>query len=206
MFGHPDADPKFQSTRPRGARPCWRTCASWSSSFNPRARVGRDDAMPPDPASLRMFQSTRPRGARRIDLEEEARQAYVSIHAPAWGATTVGSSAIEPTGVSIHAPAWGATAGRCGGSAAYVVSIHAPAWGATLGEIDAAKDGAGFQSTRPRGARLLATPAAEPPCLVSIHAPAWGATHLRSGFAVRMTVSIHAPAWGATRIRGSVRV
>ena len=33
----------------------------------------------------------------------------VSIHAPAWGATTISSSVSSARGVSIHAPAWGAT-------------------------------------------------------------------------------------------------
>ena len=33
--------------------------------------------------------------------------------------------------VSIHAPAWGATSGRGGSPCAEQVSIHAPAWGAT---------------------------------------------------------------------------
>ena len=35
---------------------------------------------------------------------------YVSIHAPAWGATRPISLTNRYTGVSIHAPAWGATA------------------------------------------------------------------------------------------------
>jgi len=77
----------------------------------------------------------------------------VSIHAPAWGATSGGLGHVAQTLVSIHAPAWGATRkpeivdlkGR--------VSIHAPAWGATA-VIDKALDDD----------------------IVSIHAPAWGAT------------------------------
>src|SRR2546421_313495 len=56
--------------------------------------------------------------------------------------------------VSIHAPAWGATCCRlhCGFGAA--VSIHAPAWGATIG-FCAKLSVTSFQSTRPHGARLL---------------------------------------------------
>ena len=37
---------------------------------------------------------------------------YVSIHAPAWGATVIDELALFPRGVSIHAPAWGATNNR----------------------------------------------------------------------------------------------
>ena len=101
--------------------------------------------------------------------------------------------------VSIHAPAWGATcrvvrpkSGRC-------VSIHAPAWGATPKQPPDRPDGAGFQSTRPRGARRQSPApllAGDP---VSIHAPAWGATCDHAQVFTVDLVSIHAPAWGATR-------
>ena len=64
----------FQSTRPRGARRRrHRRATAHDSSFNPRARVGRDLEQ----------------GAIGLDA------ALVSIHAPAWGATwrAVGSAA-----------------------------------------------------------------------------------------------------------------
>ena len=77
----------------------------------------------------------------------------VSIHAPAWGATTRHCQWLLRCQVSIHAPAWGATEGDGKGKGEPVVSIHAPAWGATAG--DRPRHGAGR---------------------VSIHAPAWGAT------------------------------
>ena len=57
---------KFQSTRPRGARPFARV------SFS----------------IFRKFQSTRPRGARLSNLTADAFNDAVSIHAPAWGATS----------------------------------------------------------------------------------------------------------------------
>jgi len=56
--------------------------------FNPRARVGRD------------------RGGETM----EAMTRQVSIHAPAWGATTLNLYSDVRSLVSIHAPAWGATA------------------------------------------------------------------------------------------------
>ena len=77
----------FQSTRPHGARLSGRTRLELTSSFNPRARMGRDLMMPAGVASFDQFQSTRPHGARhRIALGAKM-GGIVSIHAPAWGAT-----------------------------------------------------------------------------------------------------------------------
>ena len=56
---------------------------------------------------------------------------YVSIHAPAWGATCFDCYKLAFTAVSIHAPAWGATVFNAYQSFRHDVSIHAPAWGAT---------------------------------------------------------------------------
>ena len=122
------------------------------SCFNPRARVGRDTLMLTSCTSIGQFQSTRPRGARHVvhtrsiysdgfqstrprgarlcRLHRERQHLCVSIHAPAWGATTVG--------------------GRLRGR--YCVSIHAPAWGATR-ITRWSRRCCTFQSTRPRGAR-----------------------------------------------------
>src|SRR2546421_313494 len=58
----------------------------WCGSFNPRARMGRDDRV------LR-----------------QAQRYIVSIHAPAWGATIARVKTNLYCRVSIHAPAWGAT-------------------------------------------------------------------------------------------------
>ncbi len=56
--------------------------------FNPRARVGRDGLVSFPLLYPTEFQSTRPRGARReLGLRERSDLA-VSIHAPAWGATS----------------------------------------------------------------------------------------------------------------------
>ena len=124
--------------------------------------------------------------------------------------------------VSIHAPAWGATRRAClqsmqGGS----VSIHAPAWGATLWKRP--RNGAmnPFQSTHPRGVRLLPwRKPRRPKMFQSTHprgvrresvpyalpAHVFQSTHPRGvrpqpvgGGGIGAVVSIHAPAWGATR-------
>ena len=100
----------------------------------------------------------------------------ISIHAPAWGATSGVSvqgsrrklfqstlprgerRAVEKTDdmvqyISIHAPAWGATVYHGWLLSILYISIHAPAWGATV-------------TKNPRGVEVN----------ISIHAPAWGAT------------------------------
>ena len=102
---------QFQSTRPRGARqgvplsdaaathvsihaPAWGatlaeiTRPDGSTGFNPRARVGRDGIASWLADECLKFQSTRPRGARRAGPASRQRSLSVSIHAPAWGATT----------------------------------------------------------------------------------------------------------------------
>jgi hypothetical protein len=78
----------FQSTRPRGARPC---CS--------KPKCGRRFA----------FQSTRPRGARPDSESVDTPVLIVSIHAPARGATSGRQQNGRVSNVSIHAPARGAT-------------------------------------------------------------------------------------------------
>ena len=87
-------------------------------------------------------------------LRLSANKAFVSIHAPAWGATLGPRLGLgQLYFVSIHAPAWGATWEGVNSFRQREVSIHAPAWGATQEQLDLFKD-----------------------TYVSIHAPAWGAT------------------------------
>ena len=100
----------FQSTHPRGVRRL-----SWM----------------PTGATMLGFQSTHPRGVRHRAGPVPARPDGVSIHAPAWGATTAQHQLYALIRVSIHAPAWGATLPGLAVHGAGVVSIHAPAWGAT---------------------------------------------------------------------------
>ncbi len=82
----PNAEYRFQSTRPRRARPT--------------ADV---------PSNIIVFQSTRPRRARRKGADDDRWLWPVSIHAPAKGATRAGADALSGSTVSIHAPAKGAT-------------------------------------------------------------------------------------------------
>ena len=145
-----------------------------SNDFNPRSRMGSDPASPPrsregiyfNPRSrmgsdgvigLKLtlherFQSTLPHGERLRGAAEIPIDCAISIHAPAWGATTALQRSFinilfqstlphgeRLTGVcghdvgpwiSIHAPAWGATDERAVRVPVLGISIHAPAWGA----------------------------------------------------------------------------
>ena len=135
----------------------WRHASRTWPRFNPRTRVGCDgDA----------------------DDGHTTPQA-VSIHAPAWGATSPHGVMLCQLSVSIHAPAWGATRYGASNLRHCIVSIHAPAWGATTQatmqgtfrlkyrfnprtRVGCDVTGTGvrlpagmFQSTHPRGVRLM---------------------------------------------------
>ena len=101
----------FQSTHPRGVRrqivcaalgdlavsihaPAWGATSGGGKGpgrhlgFNPRTRVGCDQALEIYKLELEAFQSTHPRGVRRKAQHHHVARGDVSIHAPAWGATT----------------------------------------------------------------------------------------------------------------------
>ena len=102
--------------------------------FNPRTRVGCD-------------------GANAAAINQAN---YVSIHAPAWGATALVSLALL-----IHSSFNPRTRVGCDAAGfhdkahAAHVSIHAPAWGATPLAVANLATRAMFQSTHPRGVRQL---------------------------------------------------
>ena len=124
-----------------------------------------------------LFQSTHPRGVRHKRRIWTHRLMLVSIHAPAWGATW------RSTPPTRRRPARFNPRTRVGCD-----------W-------YAAEDGVPylvFQSTHPRGVRLVCRRGRRALPLVSIHAPAWGATILELLPFQLFIVSIHAPAWGAT--------
>ena len=100
---------RFQSTRPRRARP--------QLVFQYRFSIAVSIHAPAKGATLEII-----RGSR---------QKRVSIHAPAKGATPYGGKGAYMLEVSIHAPAKGATEHNQGLRERIAVSIHAPAKGAT---------------------------------------------------------------------------
>ena len=204
-----------------GATRLTRTAYASLNRFNPRARVGRDAGIVMDPFRVMEFQSTRPRGARRAARFRRSAAWWVSIHAPAWGATTI--APVSPTSARVFqstrprgARLWCAEGcprqhsfnprARVGRDGCAPTDRHAfrnrfnPR--ARVGRDRSCWPNAclrsTFQSTRPRGARHGPAHKQGQGADVSIHAPAWGATVTVGSHLVSIHVSIHAPAWGAT--------
>ena len=122
--------------------------------FNPRTRMGCDSNLN-HLNHLVMFQSTHPHGVRQTLFNLIVIYRSVSIHAPAWGATSLRLNWIawvmfqstHPHGVR-----------------------HVSQYGLSARPL--------FQSTHPHGVRLNRRYLENIALRVSIHAPAWGATQL----------------------------
>ena len=143
----------FQSTPPRGGRRTSRRGHHGANCFNPRPRVGGDLIM-----ILR----------REVPIS-------VSIHAPAWGATSARTSLLPMASVFQSTPPRG---GR-------------PRLAASTGRS------ARFQSTPPRGGRPAVRLTIWPPMRFNPR-PRVGGDSSPSCSTRAKFVSIHAPAWGAT--------
>ena len=124
--------PVFQSTLPRGERHLPQTRCPENVYFNPRSREGSDE-----------------------DVTTKVDSLEISIHAPARGATSTYQHTHYSTRISIHAPARGATDFSDFFKFFLRISIHAPARGATFGTLRSIPAASLFQSTLPRGERLL---------------------------------------------------
>ena len=183
-----------------GATSCGWWCSAMWCRFNPRTRVGCDCRQAPAPGSRCRFNPRTRVGCDRASCNVGGSILWVSIHAPAWGATTATLQQHEggfqfqsthPRGVRRGAGASCTGAGasfnprtRVGCDQHIVViqgrslqvSIHAPAWGATRNKGQTCGPAGGFQSTHPRGVRPKLTDKQTAFVRVSIHAPAWGAT------------------------------
>ena len=170
---------------------------SFSTRFNPRARVGRDKSVRTSKTLLLRFQSTRPRGARRLADRDAAPDGAVSIHAPAWGATSAFTASSLSASFQSTRPRGARRAGIGEAVNRYRFNPRARV-GRDCKTSVGMPNTLSFQSTRPRGARLSSSLSSWRRMCVSIHAPAWGATILDCLVGQRADVSIHAPAWGAT--------
>ena len=144
----------FQSTHPRGVRHHWEPVPDSGASFNPRTRVGCDRIKELVRLQAELFQSTHPRGVRHSPAEIAGLSGFVSIHAPAWGATPSGHR--QCPGRACFNPRT-----RVGCDPSITASAPSPHL---------------FQSTHPRGVRQAHAAELMPSLGVSIHAPAWGAT------------------------------
>ena len=123
----------FQSTHPRGVRQQQgHHHAHDASRFNPRTRVGCDIMGHQFFDNHIEFQSTHPRGVRRVYLSQLSAGRRVSIHAPAWGATSnISRSSLSILVFQSTHPRGVRRAMRTNRFRRFFVSIHAPAWGAT---------------------------------------------------------------------------
>ena len=131
--------------------PAWgATCFARRASrsffcFNSRARMGRDQGRNRRRQGPDGFNS-RARMGRDVHAHRPLGAVVVSIHAPAWGATSRFTVARGKRDVSIHAPAWGATKRPRVDDRRLRVSIHAPAWGATSSGLRGGSTTSSFNS------------------------------------------------------------
>ena len=183
--------------------------------------MGRDDGYWFANDAKTLFQSTRPRGARHGGYPVTERELYVSIHAPAWGATRCGANRqgsrcrFNPR-ARVGRDCWriqedvtwpefqstrprGARRPHPNDRWALARFQSTRPRGARPRTDSRACASMRFQSTRPRGARPVPIQPSAALRAVSIHAPAWGATPRVHRCGPIQAVSIHAPAWGATR-------
>ncbi len=100
---------RFRSTHPRGVRQGRGWGLHLSRSFRSTHPRGVRLAGINQSADFAGFRSTHPRGVRHRWVVFTRNYLPVSIHAPAWGATSRQCSSLACWVVSIHAPAWGAT-------------------------------------------------------------------------------------------------
>jgi len=145
-------------------------------SFNPRPRVGGDWHHLSIGTPCGLCFNPRPRVGGDKGCRNKAQLHRVSIHAPAWGATS-DERAVHP-GVSGFNPR-----PRVGGDpvcsavAAAARSFNPrPRVGGDPTSVMWSSGYILFQSTPPRGGRLGCMTRYLMLCIVSIHAPAWGAT------------------------------
>ena len=121
--------------------------------FNPRSRMGSDgDIETSDGISLSFNPRSR-MGSDIIDAKTKQGQ-YVSIHAPAWGATGAGCDINRLSSCFNPRSRMGSDLGVRRGAHSGRVSIHAPAWGATRPTLLLVALPR-FQSTLPHGERQL---------------------------------------------------
>ena len=146
--------------------------------FNPRPRVGGDSFIPAAVTVACRFQSTPPRGGRLHEGQELIICNFCFNPRP-----RVGGDPVWP--------------GR--GFRGFRVSIHAPAWGATTKQPSTFCRFRMFQSTPPRGGRLVRRKILPPLGRCFNPRPRVGGDKKTTSPGIYGRVSIHAPAWGATR-------
>ena len=166
---------RFQSTRPRGARPSGQARVRFHCLVSIHAPAGGATSIFGRGSSNGRFQSTRPRGARRLSFQRQFCNCPFQSTRPRGARRQDENFTPKISKVSIHAPAGGATNLDKRGLRLLGGFNPRARGGRDASLVDTILRTFGFQSTRPRGARLQN-------CnrfimiSVSIHAPAGGAT------------------------------
>ena len=120
--------------------------------FNPRARAGRDRAIEWQASQIFLFQSTRPRGARLASCGIFCPSAFCFNPRARAGRDSYDATRRFSLYVSIHAPARGATGNVVVAHVAVVFQSTRPRGARPSFSVSVAP-AIMFQSTRPRGAR-----------------------------------------------------
>ena len=188
---------RFQSTHPHGVRRVNLFVYIDIGCFNPRTRMGCDKVVDKCVVLQKLFQSTHPHGVRLIVFKFFGVIRVVSIHAPAWGATSDTANShirrlfqsTHPHGVRPDRKFWKRVNDWFQSTHPHGVRLY---WDMQQLLIE------WFQSTHPHGVRPNNRVQVYAQSSVSIHAPAWGATGATPAQTESKNVSIHAPAWGAT--------
>ena len=171
-------------------------------NFNPRSREGSDGRSWKRLLPIWTFQSTLPRRERRCICQSGNFISFISIHAPAKGATRSTQGWQEHARrISIHAPAKGATTFFTPKHCIYTNFNPRSREGSDTRRSLLSNLGGQFQSTLPRRERLVSLVHCHGIRAISIHAPAKGATLPAMPVRASFRISIHAPAKGATGAR-----
>ncbi len=166
-------------------------------NFNPRSREGSDHTAGPFYCRPCLFQSTLPRRERQLILVI-LKTLYISIHAPAKGATR-GSTCQSFLSFYFNPRSReGSDFFRVMVWRSMTISIHAPAKGATVSSLRRSTGSVYFNPRSREGSDAVGVLIEIFKSAISIHAPAKGATDYRIIEERYNYISIHAPAKGAT--------
>ena len=144
--------------------------------FYPRARVGRDPYLRPRTWSFRRFLSTRPRGARRASMRSRSPTRTGFYPRARVGRDSRGVNTVKGWFVSIHAPAWGATCDHAQTLRWEQVFLSTRPRGARPLAVPPQPGGQSFYPRARVGRDVRGDMIKPNQTVVSIHAPAWGAT------------------------------
>ena len=193
---------RFQSTRPRGARPLPPlNLAHQHRPFQSTRPRGARLSFPNARCLSLQFQSTRPRGARHLIVPPNFSYSAFQSTRPAWGATSQDTGVQAHKHISIRAPLVGRDDARCPTCRGCTNFNPRAPRGARPRAAAKDKDLAAFQSTRPAWGATQYLFLQLQSVQISIHAPRVGRDAVHAVGIVRFCISIHAPRVGRDLLR-----